>query len=72
MRNESLPALETTDVPDEEAPFIRASKLGDVPTLQSLAGANPALVHQPDDQGHRPLQWAALHNHIPVITFLLG
>ncbi|KAL6766627.1 hypothetical protein ACKKBG_A36750 [Auxenochlorella protothecoides x Auxenochlorella symbiontica] len=50
----------------------KAAAYGDFDVLTRLAGADPSLLHAPDDQGFYALQWAALNNRVAVLTYLLG
>jgi len=55
------------------ASFTDAVRDGDLPKVQQLLSANPALLNQKDGAfGATPLHWAALRGHAEVVRFLVA
>lgn len=51
--------------------FIKAVKYGNVPAVQALAAAEPALVHLKDQDDGTPLHYGAWKGHTEVVRTLL-
>lgn len=52
-------------------PVAAAIRLGELPPLQTLLDASPALLHIGDQHGNQPIHWAVMTRRIPVIDELL-
>jgi palmitoyltransferase len=50
----------------------KACAYGDFAALQAFVSADASAANRPDDQGYRPLQWAALNNRVTEATYLLS
>lgn len=70
--SEVLPAELTGEAVKANA-LVQAAKSGDLEQVQSLVEAEGLDVSQAaSDGGAGPLHWAALHNHVSVVEYLLG
>lgn len=45
QKDDYLPELEVKEAISDDLPFIRASKLGDMATLNAMAASDPSIIH---------------------------
>nr|XP_031857790.1 uncharacterized protein CI109_006812 [Kwoniella shandongensis]KAA5524862.1 hypothetical protein CI109_006812 [Kwoniella shandongensis] len=53
------------------SPLHAACIAGSLPLVQLCVQRNPGLLEKPDAYDRRPLHYAAMHGHAPIVSFLL-